>query len=387
MYVGALLGPGLLVLPGLTTAIAGPASVLAWAGLLVLSSLLGVVFAALGIRAPSATGVRGYVEAGLGRTAGVVTSWCFLAGIIGGAPIVCVIGGTYVAKLTGAGSGTASVVAALMLVAVLAITARGSRTSSSVQLGLVGMLLAIVVVAVVGAVPHVRAGNWTPFAPHGWLAVGSAAVPLMLSFVGWEAAAPLAARLVDPRRQLPKIVALTLLVTTVVYLSLAVVTIGAGAGTAAPVADLLVMAIGPAGAVVAAVAAVALTVGTLNAYVSGAARPRRWLNVAILTSGAVLIGLLGTGTLTLDALVTVPSTMFLVVYLGCTAAAFRILTGPTRIAAAVSFLVVAVVLAFTGTTAVLALVVCTIAWLVAQRVRPNGVKTTSMGEAATSSCR
>ncbi|MGH3212551.1 MAG: hypothetical protein ACRDNO_32780, partial [Trebonia sp.] len=34
LYIGALLGPGLLLLPGLAAAEAGPASVLAWAGLL-----------------------------------------------------------------------------------------------------------------------------------------------------------------------------------------------------------------------------------------------------------------------------------------------------------------------------------------------------------------
>src|ERR1700722_19113465 len=48
LYIGALLGPGLLLLPGLAAAAAGPASVLAWAGLLVLSRLFAVVFGALG---------------------------------------------------------------------------------------------------------------------------------------------------------------------------------------------------------------------------------------------------------------------------------------------------------------------------------------------------
>ena len=40
-----------------------------------------------------------------------------------------------------------------------------------------------------------RPANWTPFAPHGWLSVGRAAATLMLSFVGWEAVAPLTGRL------------------------------------------------------------------------------------------------------------------------------------------------------------------------------------------------
>ncbi|MFD1052669.1 hypothetical protein ACFQ1S_47280, partial [Kibdelosporangium lantanae] len=127
---------------------------------------------------------------------------------------------------------------------------------------------------------------------------------------------------------------------------------------------------------------VVLTVGTINAYVSGAAAgdgPPRWLILAILTSGGVLIGLHGAGALPLDALMTVPSAMFLVVYLGCTAAAFRLLTGPTRIAAGVSFLVVALILAFTG-----ALAVCAIVALMAQWIRLKGVNPTSGRKHATS---
>ena len=67
LYIGALLGPGLLLLPGLAAAEAGPASLLAWAGLLVLSALFAVVFAALGRAFPSAGGVIGYVPPGSAR--------------------------------------------------------------------------------------------------------------------------------------------------------------------------------------------------------------------------------------------------------------------------------------------------------------------------------
>ena len=83
LYIGALLGPGLLLLPGLAAAEAGPASVLAWAGLLVLSGLFAVVFGSLGRGFPSAGGVIGYVRAGLGTRASAVAGWSFLAGEIG----------------------------------------------------------------------------------------------------------------------------------------------------------------------------------------------------------------------------------------------------------------------------------------------------------------
>jgi len=73
---------------------------------------------------------------------------------------------------------------------VLGLALGGVRASALAQLLLVALLIAVVVTAVAGSAPAARPANWTPFAPHGWMSVGRAASTLMLSFVGWEAAAP-----------------------------------------------------------------------------------------------------------------------------------------------------------------------------------------------------
>jgi amino acid efflux transporter len=380
LYIGALLGPGLLLLPGLAAAEAGPASVIAWAGLLVLSGLFAVVFGSLGRGFPSAGGVIGYVRAGLGERASAVAGWSFLAGVIAGAPVVCLIGAGYVTELIGGGRLTNALIAAMLLLAVLTLAAGGLKASATAQLLLVGLLLSVVVVAVAGSAHSAQAANWTPFAPHGWQAVGHAASTLMLSFVGWEAVAPLTTRFTDPERQLPRVIGLALTVTSVLYLGLAVATIGvlgARAGTSAPLAALLRDAAGPAGAAAAAVAAVVLTLGAVNAYVSGAAemtseltrpsgdrtpgasapggcagtgatRPAPRFLAAIALSGLALISLYGLGLASPAALVAIPTTLFLVVYLGCMTSAVRVLRGPTRLAAAPAAAIVAVVLAYCG---------------------------------------
>src|SRR5215475_2185308 len=274
LYIGAILGPGLLLLPGLAAAEAGPASILAWLALLLLSGLFAAVFSALGRHNPSAGGVIGYVTAGLGRRAGLATGWMFLAGVVCGAPIVCLIGASYVTELTGGGQLARAAVAAALLLTVVGLAARGLRASAAAQLVLVSLLAGVVIVAVAGSAGTERAGNWTPFAPHGWLSVGSAAATLMFSFVGWEAVAPLTTRFADPRRQLPRVVAIALAVTTVLYLGLAIATIsvlGPQAATDVPLAGLLSHAIGAAGPDIAAVAAIVLTLGATNAYINGAA--------------------------------------------------------------------------------------------------------------------
>ena len=390
LYIGALLGPGLLLLPGLAAAQAGPASVLAWAGLIVLSGLFAAVFGSLGRAFPSAGGVIGYVRAGLGTRASAVAGWSFLAGVITGAPVVCLIGAGYVTELTGGGRPLRALVAAALLLTVMTLAVGGLRASATAQLLLVGLLLGVVVVAVAGSAHWSHAANWTPFAPHGWQAVGHAASTLMLSFVGWEAVAPLTTRFTDPARQLPRVIGSALVVTSVLYLGLAVVTIGvlgSGAATSAPLAALLRDAVGPAGTAAAAAAAVVLTLGAVNAYVTGATemvasltsshprpharaharahartraraaaragaatavRPAPSFLAAIAASGLALISLYGLGLVSPAALVTLPTTLFLVVYLGCMTSAVRVLRGPARVAAAPAAVIVAAVLAYCG---------------------------------------
>jgi amino acid efflux transporter len=382
LYIGALLGTGLLLMPGLAAAQAGPASILAWLALLGLSGVFAAVFSALGRQRPSAGGVIGYVTDGLGWVAGRATGWMFLAGVVCGAPIVCLIGASYVTELTGGGRLARAGVAAALLLTVIGLAAAGLRAGAAAQLVLVDLLTVVVVVAVAGSARAARAGNWVPFAPHGWLSVGSAAATLMFSFVGWEAVAPLTTRFADPSRQLPRAVAIALAVTTALYLGLAVATIsvlGPRAATDVPLAGLLSRAVGTAGPDAAAVAAVVLTLGATNAYISGAtamagqlastasgtarSAPKLWLLAAIAAAGLLLITAYGLRLVGAAVLVAMPTALFLAVYLAAMAAAARVLRGPARLAALPAALVVAVVLGFCGSAlAIPAAVALAVGW-------------------------
>ena len=385
LYVGALFGPGLLMLPGLAAGIAGPASVLAWAGLLAVSALFALVFTALGTRFPDGGGVIAYTTAGLGRRAGRAVGWCFLTAVVLGAPVVCLIGAGYVTALTGGGRGATSLVAALLLAGVTALTTAGARAGTAVQMVLVGLLLAVVVAAVAGSLPSARASHWTPFAPHGWTAVGSAASVLMLSFVGWEAAAPLTRRLADPARSLPRITAMAFGVTTVVYLALAVTVVavlGAGAAGTVPAAALLRVAVGAAGPAIAAAAAVLLTLAAVNAYMTGAAALVAHLRAEgaseeerqpgtrgffawIAVAGCVELTAEAFGLLDATRMITLTTSLFLVVYVASMASATRVLSRWRRAAAGAACAASVVVLGFAGVSAVLACLVG-VAGMVAQ---------------------
>jgi amino acid efflux transporter len=301
---------------------------------------------------------------------------------------VCLIGATYVSRLAGGGTVASCSVAALLLLAVLALASGGMRATTTVQLVLVCLLIAVIVAAVVGAAPGARAGNWAPFAPHGWGSVGSAASTLMFSFVGWEAVAPLTGRFRDPARQLPRVIGTALAVTTAIYLALAVTTIavlGRGAATDVPLAALLARAAGGDGSVIAAIVAVVLTLGTTNAYLTGAftmardlarsparSRSGRPFRALIAMAGAALLGLYGAGLVTTTQLVSLPTALFLTAYLGCTLSGTRTLRGAGRGGATAALVAVIVLLAFCGWALAFAAVVTGTALLTSGRhLRPN----------------
>src|SRR3954471_23148854 len=79
LYVGAVLGTGVLVLPAIAAETAGPASLIAWAALVALSVPMALSYAALAHQRPDAAGFSDAIERAFGARWGAVAGWIFLA--------------------------------------------------------------------------------------------------------------------------------------------------------------------------------------------------------------------------------------------------------------------------------------------------------------------
>lgn len=378
LCVGAVLGPGALTLTSTAAAAAGPASLLAWLGLVVVSLPIARVFAVLGARHPDGGGVAAFARRAFGPRVAAPVGWWFYWAVPLGVPAAALIGGEYTAAAAGWGRPAAPVVALLILAAAYGSNLVGLRLSGRMQLLMVGLLAALLAVTIAAAGTHARAAHFAPFLPGGWASVGVAAGILFFAFAGWEAISHLSAEFTDPRRDLPRATLLAWSVVSVLYLGLALVTIGvlgarAGA-TRTPLTLLLEQALGAPARAVAATAALLLTFGAVNAYLAGAARlgealgrggamprglttgaagghavPRRSLTVVTLASAAVTVAaaleLIGLGSL-----LRATSACLAAVTLAGLASATVLLRGSTllRTSAAASCGVVATVLLFCG---------------------------------------
>ncbi|MGI5242869.1 APC family permease [Dactylosporangium sp. CA-139066] len=352
LSIGAVLGTGVIALPALAAQTAGPASLIAWGALVVLSVPLAATFAALGARYPDSGGVATYVRNAFGRRAAAVVGWSFYFAVPVGAPAAALFGGAYVSAALGGGTRTTLLTAGALMLAVTGGNLGGVRVSGRLQLGLAGLLIALLLTATITALPHAHTANLHPFAPHGWWAIGPAAAVLVWGFAGWEAVTSLAADFRRPKQDLPRATGIALVVVAVLYLGIAaasVLVIGpAMPGTDAPLAELLAIGVGGQVRTIAAGAALLLTLGTMNAYYAGAAKlgaalgrdgalpawfgrgaapgsvPRRSLVVVALLGAASLAVVAATGTGT-RALVLLTSGCFVLVYLMGSAAAIKLL--------------------------------------------------------------
>jgi len=373
LSIGAVLGTGVISMPALAAGVAGPASLLAWLALILLSAPLAWTFAALGARHPDGGGISTYVRLAFGPTASAAVGWCFYFAVPLGAPAAAAFAGWYVADVLG--GGRATVIGTFLLVMAIVFTMNwfGLRISGRVQLILTGTLAALLVVTVVAALPHARLGNLTPFAPHGSAGVGAAAAVLVWGFAGWEAVSSLSAEYRHPRRDVPRATAAAVAVVGVLYLAIAatsVLVLGPAVGDSrAPLADLLAVGVGGPVRAITAVVAVLLTIGAVNAYMAGASR----LGVALARDGALPARMVGTPRRSL-AFVAAGSLVslllpidlhhsmllvtgcFTLVYVLGTAAALRLLPpGWSRRGAGLAFVAVLGLLLLNGAPALLSL--------------------------------
>ena len=360
LYLGAVLGAGVLILPGTSATDAGPGSLLAWAFVGLLGVPLALTFAELARRHTDAGGVATFARLAFGPAAGATVGWFyFTAGSVGQA-IVALTGAYYVAAALGVGSdGTFAMAAAILGVAVVANLA-GLRVSGRLQLLLAGAVGAVLLAAIATAAPSFELSRLDPFLPHGIDAVARAAVPLFFAFAGWEAITHLAAEFRDPQRDLVRSTSLTIVLVLALYLGLSFAVIATGTYGSpqldrVAVAELLGRSIGIGAQYVAAVAAGVISLGTANAFVAATSRlgyalgrdgalPMRLGRLderGIPRAGVLAVGALGAGGLLVayfgglgaEDLLVIPAPLVVATYVVAMAAALRLLRGRARLMA------------------------------------------------------
>jgi amino acid efflux transporter len=226
LYVGSVLGCGVLILPGLSAEIAGPGSLLSWIFIIVLAFPMALTMGLLSARFPNDGGVSYFVTLAFNEQVGALVGWFFLVSGIIGVPILALTGAGYIAAAYGLSEFWRIVIAVSIILAGLFLNYIGMRISSQVQIAVVLGTICILVGAFIGSYRTVELSHFTPFILNGWMSIGYAATLLFWSYIGWEAVTHIAEEIEDPKRDVVRGTIIASIIIGSLYLLTAYVVVG-----------------------------------------------------------------------------------------------------------------------------------------------------------------
>ena len=116
--------------------------------------------------------------------------------------------------------------AIIMIVITTLILVKGTKDSAKMAGIMVAVKLGVIALFVLAGLFYVRPENWTPFAPHGFEGVFMGAFIIFFAYIGFDALATAAEECKNPQKDLPIGILGSLIVTTVVYVLVALVLTG-----------------------------------------------------------------------------------------------------------------------------------------------------------------
>ena len=267
--LGVTIGAGIYVLVGQVAGLAGPGAPLAFLLAAAVAGLTAMSFAELSVRLPHSAGEAVYVRQGLGSPALALVTGLAVAmtGMVAAAAVLIGASG-YLATLM----PLAPWIIAAGLIVVLGALAVWGIAESVAAIGIVTLVEigGLLVILAVAAPVTLAAPAW-PLADAAPLATGSlvaAVVVAFFAFIGFEDMVNVVEEVRAPERTMPLAIGLTLVATTVLYVSLACAALGVAspgelAASTAPLALVFERATGLSPAPFAVVAGVATVNGVL----------------------------------------------------------------------------------------------------------------------------
>ena len=116
--------------------------------------------------------------------------------------------------------------AIVMVLLSTAILVKGTKDSTKMAGIMVVVKLAVIALFVVAGAFFVRPENWTPFAPNGVEGIFAGAFLIFFAYIGFDALATAAEECKNPQKDLPVGIIGSLIITTIVYVAVALVLTG-----------------------------------------------------------------------------------------------------------------------------------------------------------------
>lgn len=242
MGVGGMIGAGIFALTGIAAGQAGPAVVLVFAFNGLVTLLTALAYAELGSAFPRAGGGYVWVKEGLGGANGFLAGWMSWFGYVVAGALYAIAFGTFAAHAwmsAGFPAGRftelqlATGFSALVIIVFTAFNFLGAK-----EAGAMGNLVTLAKIAILGLfvvfglAVMLQSGTWTQrfigdFMPNGAVGVFIGMGLTFIAFEGYEIIAQSGEEIVDPKRNIPLGIFVSIGIAVVIYVFVGTVAIGA----------------------------------------------------------------------------------------------------------------------------------------------------------------
>ena len=239
--VGAIIGTGIYVVIGEGAASAGPAVILGFVLAAVTCMFSALSYAELASSVPVSGSAYTYSYATMGELVAFIIGWDLILEYgVSCAAVAVGWGGNFnvflhetfgfqipaaLSKSPGSG-GVFNLPAVLIVVAVTLLLARGTRESARVNLIMVGVKILILIFFIIAAFTKFHSGRFHDFAPKGSGSIVTAAGLIFFAYIGFDAVSTASEESENPKRDLPIAIIGSLVISTLLYIAVAVAAIG-----------------------------------------------------------------------------------------------------------------------------------------------------------------
>lgn len=230
MGVGGMVGGGIFSVLGLSVGLAGHAAPVAFALGGAIAMITGWSYIKLGLAYHSDGGSFTYLEHAFSHPniAGI-GGWLLLAGYVGTLGLYGFTFGVYGSAMLGdavAGSAAPRVLASGVLLTFLGVNLYGVKASGESEDILVLIKVVILSLFAVAGVFYVRSDHLLPVFNTGAMGVLTGAALIFVAYEGFELIPNAICEMKDPARQLGRGIVISVVVTTIIYVVVALVAVG-----------------------------------------------------------------------------------------------------------------------------------------------------------------
>jgi basic amino acid/polyamine antiporter, APA family len=234
--VGAIIGTGIFVLTGVAAAnYAGPAVILSFVVSGIAAGLAALCYAELASMVPVAGSAYTYTYASLGEIVAWLIGWNLILEYLVAAGAVAVGWSAYFTDLLKSigivlpkaftlspfDGGIINIPAILITLFITWIAISGTKGSAKATKFIVAIKLIVIALFIVLGLFHIDRTNWVPFAPFGFTGVMHGAAIVFFAYIGFDAVATAAEEVKNPKKDLPKGIVGSLIISTVLYILVA----------------------------------------------------------------------------------------------------------------------------------------------------------------------